>query len=131
MSMPDPNAAKAQALADDVEKALSMAEEYTVFAPGRLIPVEIHQDGDEAYEQLVLRALATVSFLFPQLGFEQRKVLLAFITASQELRASWSTVNEKIYAMKLSEFDRVVKHSLTDFQIALVEQQCGNNPAAQ
>lgn len=113
---------------EDVEKALTMAEEYAAFAPGKLIPIDIHEDGDEAYEQLVLQALATVSFLFPQLGFEQRKVLVALITAAQELRATWSTVNEKILAMKTSEYERTVKHSLTDFQIALVELQLRKKP---
>lgn len=115
-----------KSMADDVEKALAMAEQYAAFAPGKLIPIDIHEKGDEAYEQLVLQTLATVSFLFPQLGFEQRKALVALITASQELQAGWSTDNEKIYAMKLKEYERSVKHSLTDFQIALVEQRCAN-----
>jgi hypothetical protein len=123
MSMPDPNAAKVQAMAEDVEKALAMAEAYASFAPGKLIPIDIHEKGDESYEQLVLQTLATVSFLFPQLGFEQRKSLVALITAAQEVQAGWSTENEKIYAFKLKEYERSVKHALTDFQIALLEER--------
>jgi hypothetical protein len=128
MSMPDPNAAKAQAMAEDVEKALAMAEQYAAFAPGKLIPIDIHEKGDEAYENLVLQTLATVSFLFPQLGFEQRKALVALITAVQELQASWSSENEKIYAFKLKEYERSVKHALTDFQMAIIEQRCSYKP---
>ncbi|HLX69011.1 MAG TPA: hypothetical protein VKV04_05215 [Verrucomicrobiae bacterium] len=112
---------------EDVEKALAMAEEYSTFAPGRLIPIDIHEKGDEAYEQLVVKALATVSFLFPQLGFEQRKSLVALITATEELRNTWSSENEKIHAIKLGQYERNVKDSLTPFQIALVEQRCRNN----
>ena len=127
MSMPDPNA-NAQAMADDVEKALAMAEQYAAFAPGKLIPVDIHEKGDEAYEQLVLQTLATVSFLFPQLVFDQRKALVALITAAQELQAGWSSDNEKIYAFKLKEYERSVKHALTDFQIALLEERLSPKP---
>lgn len=121
MSMADD---KEKILPDDVEKALSMAEEYAAFAPGKLIPLSVHKDGDQAYEQMVLKALATVSFLFPQLVFEQRKVLVALITAAEELRHGWSSENEKILAMKLGEYERKVKESLTPFQIALVDQRC-------
>jgi hypothetical protein len=113
-------------MADDVEKALAMAEEYAAFAPGKLIPQDTHKDGDASYEQLVVQALATVSFLFPQLGFDQRKSLVALITASEELRHSQSADAEKIYAMKFREYERVVKPSLTAFQIALVEQKYRN-----
>jgi hypothetical protein len=111
---------------EDVETALAMAEQYAAFAPGKLIPIDIHEKGDEAYEQMVVQALATVSFLFPQLGFEQRKVLVALITASEELRLNWSSDNEKIHAMKLSQYERSVKEALTPFQIALVDQRCRN-----
>ena len=128
MSMPDPNAAKAQAMAEDVEKALAMASEYAEFAPGKLIPIDIHEKGDEAYEQLVLQTLATVSFLFPQLGFDQRKALVALITAAQELQTGWSSDNEKIYAFKLKEYERRVKHALTDFQIALLDERLKIKP---
>lgn len=128
MSMPDPNAAKAQAMAEDVEKALAMASEYAEFAPGKLIPIDIHEKGDEAYEQLVLQTLATVSFLFPQLGFDQRKALVALITAAQELQTGWSSDNEKIYAFKLKEYERSVKHALTDFQIALLDERLKIKP---
>ena len=128
MSMPDQDAAKAQAQAQDVEKALAMAEEYAAFAPGKLIPIDIHEKGDEAYEQLVLQTLATVSFLFPQLGFEQRKALVALITAAQELQSGWSSENEKIYAFKMKEYERTVKHALTDFQIALLEDRLRVKP---
>jgi hypothetical protein len=122
------DAAKAQAMAEDVEKALAMAEEYAAFAPGRLIPQDIHEKGDEAYEQLVVQALATVSFLFPQLGFDQRKTLVALITAAQELQQTHTSDNQKIYAHKLREYERTVKDSLTPFQIALVELQYKNEP---
>jgi hypothetical protein len=124
------DAAKAQAMADDVEKALAMAEEYAAFAPGKLIPIDIHEKGDEVYEQLVVQALATVSFLFPQLGFDQRKALVALITASEELRNTWSSDNEKIHAMKLKEYKRTVEDSLTPFQIVLVEQRCKSKPGS-
>lgn len=123
-----PDGAPLPNLAEDVEKALAMAEEYAAFAPGKLIPIDIHEKGDEVYEQLVVQALATVSFLFPQLGFEQRKTLVALITASEELRNTWSSDNEKIHAMKLKEYKRTVEDSLTPFQIALVEERCKSKP---
>lgn len=115
---------KEKSMAEDVEKALAMAEQYAAFAPGKLIPLSVHKDGDHAYEQMVLKALATVVFLFPQLVFEQRKVLVALITAAEELRHGWSSDNEKILGMKFREYEQKVKESLTPFQVAIVEERC-------